>query len=60
VAPGQPCFASGPGVSSSVKHGSATLSGKRLTLDLVIELRLDMAAQQSAGSIDYHFDGQRD
>lgn len=60
VTPGQPCFASGPGVSSTVQRGSATLAGKRLTVDLLIEMRLSMGGKDAAGSIDYHYEGTRE
>ncbi|HEY6561599.1 MAG TPA: hypothetical protein VI072_30220, partial [Polyangiaceae bacterium] len=60
VAPGQPCFASGPEASSMVKRGSATLAGKRLTVDLLIEMRVSMGGKDGAGSIDYHFEGTRE
>jgi len=60
VAPGQSCFGGGPGASSMVKRGSATLAGKRLTVDLLIEMRLSVGGKDAAGSIDYHFEGTRE
>jgi len=59
VAPGQPCFASGPSAQSNVMQGSASIAGKRLTLDLRIEMRVTANGQLATGSIDYHFEGTR-
>lgn len=59
VTPGQPCFASGPGVKSVVQRGSATFAGKRLTVDLLIEMSVSAAGQSATGTIDYHFEGTR-
>ncbi len=59
VAPGQPCFASGPDATSTVQRGSATFAGKRLTVDLSIAMRVSAGGQSATGSIDYHFEGTR-
>jgi hypothetical protein len=58
VEAGQTCFADGA-ADGKVDSGSATFSGKRLTLDLKVTVTLTMPSGSISGGIDYHFDGTR-
>lgn len=60
IQPGQSCFLD-PDENMTVKSrpGLATRKAKRLNFDLVLDTRMDSEIGEVAGTIVYHFEGQR-
>ncbi len=59
VTAGQHCFESGAGMSATLTKGSAKLDSGKLTLDLFFDLEVGNQDFQLSGTLEYHFEGDK-
>jgi hypothetical protein len=61
ITPDQSCPDSGQGgsMTGTVTSGTATVTGTRLVIDLAATIQLDYGNRTADGSLDYHFEGER-
>ena len=60
VHPDQRCFDMDAATTGTVRAGTARIAGDTLYLDLEIELETERAGTKLSGSLDYHFEGERE